>query len=259
MEYSEKQIKDLLRGIYSGDITSEELPEGLYLAIADYLKTGVYKGFGGPLTDFKGKDLELLNELRENIYMFSAAKTYQEVKDISSLLVTESGERRTMREFNQIGSQRYDTWNNDWGRTEYNTAVAQATMASKWNEIQANKDILPNLTYSTIGDACDICAPLEGLTAPVDDPIWNSVYPVNHFNCLCVVTQEESSVKLTPDDEKETIFDSVTKEMNDTFKMNSGKEGYIFSPDHPYFEVAPEDEKYAKENFNLLIPETDEE
>jgi len=38
--------------------------------------------------------------------------------------------------------------------------------------------------------------------------------------------------------------------------MNPGKTGYIFDPKaHPYFKVAPEDKKLAKENFNLPIPE----
>jgi hypothetical protein len=37
--------------------------------------------------------------------------------------------------------------------------------------------------------------------------------------------------------------------------MNPGKDGYIFSPDHPYFDVAPKDREFAKENFGLPIPE----
>jgi len=257
MEYSDKQIKDLLDSIYEGEITEYDLPEDLYFAIADYLKKGLYKGFGGTLADFEGKDLELLQELRNNIYMFSAAKTFKEVQDIASLLTNENGERRTSKEFNQIGSQTYDNWINNWGKTEYNTAVAQATMAGKWNEIQKNKDLLPYLTYSTIGDACDICAPLDGMTAKVDDPIWDSVMPVIHFNCECIVSQEEDTATPTPDDEKEATVDEVTGNMDDVFKMNPGKDGYIFKDDHPYFEVDKGDEKFAKENYNLPIPEED--
>jgi len=259
MNYSKKEIEKLLDGIYAGDISEYNIPESLYFSIADYLKSGLYKGFGGDLTDFKGKDLELLQELRENTYMFSAAKSFQEVKQIGSLMFNEDGDLRSSREFSALGAAEFDKWNKDWGLTERNTAIAQAKMAGKWNEIQENKDLLPYLTYSTIGDACDICAPLDGLTAKVDDPIWNSVMPVNHFNCECVVLQGEDTGTLTPEREKEAIYDTVTGEMSDTFKMNPGKDGYIFSPDHPYFEVAPKDQAFAKTNFGLPIPSPEEE
>jgi hypothetical protein len=260
-KYSDDDLKKLLDGIYSGEITEYNIPEDLYLKIADYLKSGVYSGFGGNLTDFKGKDLELLKELRENTYMFSAAKSFQELKEIGSLMINpDSGELRSAREFSQLGAAEFEKWNESWGLSERNTAIQQATMANKWNEIEKNKDLLPVLTYSTIGDACDICAPLDGLTAPVDDPIWDSVYPTNHFNCLCIVTQHEEGEKdLTPEGEKDATFDQVTKEMDDTFKMNSGKDGYIFSPDHPYFDVAKKDIPFAKENFGLPIPSTMQE
>ena len=258
-KYSDEQLSTLLDGIYSGKITEYDIPQDLYFAIADYLKSGVYHGFGGSLSEFSGKDFELLNELRENIYMFSAAKSYQQIKDIGSLMLDENGDRVSNSEFNRLGAERFDTWNSAYGRSEYNTAVAQATMAGKWNEIQENKDLLPILTYSTIGDACDICAPLDGLTAPVDDPVWNEVMPTNHFNCECTVSQHEEGTELTPDDEKEQIFDQVTKEMDDCFRMNPGKDGYIFSPDHPYFHVEPKDREFAKSNFGLPIPSVAEE
>lgn len=257
-KYSDDQLKELLSGIFDGSITEYEIPEDLYFAISDYLKSALYAGFGGNLTNFKGKDLELLTELRENTYMFSAAKSYQQVKEIQSLMFDENGDRVGSREFNRLGAETFETWNRSWGETEYNTAQAQGMAAVKWNEIERNKDILSVLTYSTIGDACDICAPLDGITAPVDDPIWNSVYPTNHFNCNCLCTQhEEGERQLTPEDEKNSTFEAVTKEMSDVFKMNAGKDGYVFSPSHPYFSVEPKDEKYAANNFNLPIPEKD--
>jgi hypothetical protein len=43
----------------------------------------------------------------------------------------------------------------------------------------------------------------------------------------------------------------------DVFQMNVGKDKVVFQKDHPYFDVAKEDRKLAKENFNLPIPETD--
>ena len=180
VKYSDEQIQELLKGLYDGSIDEYNIPESLYLATAEYLMKAVELGF----EDFEGKDIELFNELRENVYMFSAAKTFQQLRDIGSLMFDEDGNRVSINEFSKLGEERFDTWNDDWGRTEYNTAVASATTAVKWQEVEDNKDVLPVLSYSTIGDACDICAPLDGLTASVDDAIWNTLTPPNHFNCF---------------------------------------------------------------------------
>jgi SPP1 gp7 family putative phage head morphogenesis protein len=254
-EYSDEAIQRLIDGIYSGSISEYDLPEGLYHAIAKFFEKGLYKGFGMELADATGKDFELLAELRENIYMFSAAKTFQEVKEIGSLMIDENGERRTAQQFNAIGRQTFSQWNDTWGTTEYNTAVGQAQQASKWNEIEANKDVLPMLRYSAVMDAntSEICAPLDGLIAPVDDPIWNTVSPLNHFNCRCVLLQEAGK-EGTPDDKKAAAVKEVEDLMQPVFKMNPGKDGYIFKDDHPYFQLEKKDRDFARENFGLPLP-----
>jgi SPP1 gp7 family putative phage head morphogenesis protein len=259
MKYTDAQIQKLLDGIFSGKITEYALPDSLYFAIADYLKKGVYEGFGKTLYEASGKDLELLAELRENIYMFSAAKTFQQVKEISGLLIDENGNLRSQKEFNALGAKSYDTWNNAWGKTEYNTAIGQAQQASKWTEVEKNKSFLPNLRYSAVVDpnTSDICLPLDGMVAPVDDPVWNTVAPLNHFNCRCVLEQVEEDTK--PTEGNEERVKGVHEEMQDVFKMNSGKDGYIFKDDHPYFEVAPKDKAYAARNFDLPIPDAAKE
>lgn len=259
-EYSDESIQKLIDGIYSGSISEYNLPESLYNALAKYYRKGLYSGFGMTLADATGKDLELLTELRENVYMFSAAKTYQQTKEIQSLLIDDEGNLRTAREFNKLGKQTFELWNDTWGTTEYNTCVGQAQQASKWNEIEANKEALPLLRYSAVMDpnTSEICAPLNGIVAPVDDKIWNRIAPLNHFNCRCVLLQEESG-KVTPESEKLKAVKEVEGNMQDVFKMNPGKDGYIFKNDHPYFEVAAKDKGFARENFGLPIPSVQEE
>ncbi len=255
MKYSDNDIKNLLDGIYSGTITEYNLPDDLYFAIADYLKRGVYEGFGKTLYQAAGRDLELLAELRENIYMFSAAKTFQQVKDITGLLIDAEGKVRTRSEFNALGAQTYDLWSNVWGKTEYNTAIGQAQAASKWNEIEKNKDLLPMLRYSAVMDpnTSEICAPLDGIVAPVDDPIWRTVAPLNHFNCRCVLLQEDGDTKATSGNEEKAA--SVEGEMQNVFKSNPGIDQVVFNESHPYFDVAPRDRGFAKTNFGLPIPD----
>ena len=84
-EYSDEQLKKLIEDIYSGKISQYDIPNDLYEATSKFLLKGLYKGFGGALTDFSGKDLELLNELRENVYMFSAAKNFTELIILSKI------------------------------------------------------------------------------------------------------------------------------------------------------------------------------
>ena len=43
MKFSKKEIESLIDGIYAGEITEYELPTNLYFAIADYLKSNLYK------------------------------------------------------------------------------------------------------------------------------------------------------------------------------------------------------------------------
>lgn len=257
-------------GIYEGKIKPKKLPEDLYYATADKLKEGAYKGFGGTLLSFdeETKDWEMLRELRENIYMFSGAKTFQQTLEMSEELIDEEGNVRSFEEFEEIASGIFDKYNEDWLRAEYDTAIGQSRAASKWNDIEKNKDIRPFLQYSAVMDdhTCDICEPLDGLIAEVDDPVWDDIMPLNHFNCNCVVVQldqddvDEQGGADDEDEVKEWVSQS-NETKNPLFNMNPGKDKAIFMDTgrnkHPYFEVPERYRELAKANFNLKIPTHD--
>lgn len=252
MKYSDEQIEKLLQGIWDGTYTNRKLPEDLYYAIADYLKEGLYTGYGstlGEATKVGGRDLELLVELRDNIYMFSGAKTYSEVVQMRDFL----SDTDNFSDFKKKAMEVYELYNKTWLRTEYDTSIGQAQCAAAWNVFEKNKAVLPNLRYSAIGDACDICAPLNGIVAPVDAAIWATCAPLNHFNCLCLLEATDDPVE----DYDESVIDEVEEKMQDVFKMNPGKDGYVFKDDHPYFQVAPKDRAFAENNFGFDIPSED--
>jgi hypothetical protein len=69
--------------------------------------------------------------------------------------------------------------------------------------------------------------------------------------------KEEGEKKETPDGEKNEKVNEVKGEMQDVFKMNAGKDGYIFKDDHPYFHVPKGDVEFAQNNFDLPIPKKD--
>ena len=54
---------------------------------------------------------------------------------------------------------------------------------------QENKDFVTMYEYSAVMDdrTTDICSELDGFVALIDDPIWDSITPPNHFNCRSVL------------------------------------------------------------------------
>lgn len=270
IDFSEAHIESLIKGIESGKINKKALPENLYNAIANHLKKGLYKGFGidyndlvdtmGKSSSFKLGDLELLAELRTNIYMFSAAKTYQQVREMSSALINDEGVVVPYTEFKNKARDIFDRYNESYLKTEYDTAVGQGQNAIMWNRIENEKEVLPLLKYDAVIDknTSDICRPLDGLVAPVDDPVWKKIMPLNHFNCRCLVRQlTEGEERSTPKATKDRMFTDATGKMSDVFKMNPGIDQVVFKEDHPYFIVPKEDQALAKRNFNLSIPKKD--
>lgn len=266
-KYSDDLVEALFAGIYSGKIKPRFLPTSLYFAIADYLKKGVYEGYGATFSSlikahkpagYYVSDMELLTEMRTNVYLFSAAKTYQQVRTMTDQLIGDNGAILPFKQFREKADETYQLYNKTWLQTEYDTAIGQAQNARKWNVIEAQADVLPLLEYHAVLDSrtSEICRPLDGIIAPVNDPIWKKVAPLNHFNCRCMLKQL-SDGKVTSDKVKGEKVDETLGMMDDLFKMNPGQTGYVFDKDHPYFKVAPKDREYAKRNFDMPIPQRD--
>jgi Phage Mu protein F like protein len=257
-------IDDLFAGIFAEAITEYDLPHNLYFAIADRLKEGLYKGFGGTLKDFKvdTKDFELLSELRENIFMFSAAKVFSQVREMTDALTNDSGTVRSFSEFKKEASKIFEEHNVNYLKTEFSTAIASGQAGAKWNDIITNKDLLPYLRITVVEDAntTEICEPLDGITLPIENDFWDLYYPPNHWGCRSTVEQldEQDAGKLSGKEDTDRAEKHADEHgMQDIFKMNVGKDGYVFKEDHPYFQVEPKDRDFAKDNFGLEIPDKD--
>lgn len=269
--YTSEEIEAFVKSVYDGVITINELPEDLYSAISAKLFKGVKTGFGNPSinVEWGAKDDVLLEQLSENISMFSAAKTFQQVKEMTDIrLADKAGNITPFNDFKQQASDIFLRYNGGeaadgvikpgWLEAEYNTAVIQAGNAKKWNQIQKHKELLPYLQYNSLDNACDICSPLNGITLPVDDPFWDENMPENHFNCLCIVEQidqEEGEDQESDDDQVAEALANAN--IPDDFKYNAGKRGEVFLSEgknkHPYFDVDSKYSKLAENNFNLPL------
>jgi SPP1 gp7 family putative phage head morphogenesis protein len=262
-EYSEEYLEELLKGIFEGRINSNNLPEDLYNATAKHLHQGVVKGFGKNLNtiQFGGPDYNMLSQLKTNVYMFSAAKTFQQTMQMSQALITPDGDLRSFEDFKKEARGIFETFNNRYLRAEYDTAITQGGNAAKWMDIEDKKHLLPYLRYIAVHDqrVCEICSPLNDVTLPIEDPFWKTHSPANHFYCRCVLEQLEKSEgeqsKSTPTQVEEAKKQS---KVPDEFKYNAGLQQEIFSTEgaskHPYFSVPKKYVQFAQHNFGLPLP-----
>lgn len=258
--FSQAELDEFIEGVFSGKYTIEDLPKNIYDKTGTYLATGVGKGYGKGVSNFiEGEiteDTRLLQSMYDNVYTFSAAKTYQQTRALTLLLLDEQGNPRPFSEFQREARKIVSIFNRNWLGAEYNTSIGQARSASLWKDIQDLKKEFPLLRYSTVGDkrVRPTHAAINGVIRPVDDPFWDTNYPLNGWRCRCTVVQESSGkvTKITP-----KIL-NATKTFDNLFKMNAGKQKIVFKSSHPYNKVPPKDKKLKDNNFNEKIPPPDE-
>lgn len=250
--FSDNEIEYYLLAVYHGIITRHLLSVEYHVKLSQYLTEAVYKGYGHNIMQvpFTSSAYRNLQDLRRSVYMFSAAKQYSQVREMSDMIDL-SGVEGNFKEFREKAGQVFETYNKTYLKTEYDTAVLQSEMAMQWQDIEETKDTLPMLRYHTQRD--DRVRPhhaiLDGITRPVDDPFWNTFYPPCGWHCRCFVTQHSEKIKESGEIPE---IEWGTKEFPKTFRLNSGKDGYIFNPKfHPYFQVAPGDSQFKKAGYGL--------
>jgi len=251
--FTEEEMIELIEGVLIGLYTVNNLPIWYYERTAEALFSGVEIGFGSTLVDleFGGVDYLLLKELQTNIYVFSAAKTYQQVNDISALLLKYS-DRPDL--FRKEAVKIFEAYSSPKGinylSAEYQTAKGMAREAKNWIKYIDQKDLFPLLQYQTQGDdrVRPSHAELDNIIRPVGDAFWNNYSPKNGWRCRCYLIQLDEGTETDVSDFKQP------SDVPDIFMMNPYKDKIIFSHKHPYFEVSKGDKQLALDNFNLPMP-----
>lgn len=250
--FSEEEIDNYIIGVYAGIYSVKNLDLSTYLKVARKLSQGVFSGYSKTLFDvqYGTEDWVMLRALQENVYLFSGAKQYHMLKEMSKGLTT--GKFVTpYGEFKQYAKTIFEEYNENYLRAEYNSAIGQARAASRWQEYEKEANVFPMLTYQTAGDGRvrPTHEILDNISRPVNDKFWDKFYPPNGWNCRCIVIQNGEDTPKTnlkgfipPDD------------VPPAFQFNAGKEKIIFSNKHPYFDIAPRDKKNAKQNWGLPLP-----
>ena len=246
----------LIEGIYSGFYNLEAPPEWLYIKSADKIKDGTYKGFGKILEKAEegSLDRETLLAMDQNVNIFASAKTWQNTKDMASVMFMKNGVQKTFETFQEEATEISKLYNTTWIQTEWDTAVKQGMSAKKWNKIEDLKDVLPMLKYQTVGDARvrPEHAELDNIVKPVDDPFWDSYMPPNGYNCRCDVIQLEDAKPTTLSKKRS---EKIEEDIPGLFKMNAGKDREVFKVTgkyaHPYLTVSQKYQALKENNFNL--------
>lgn len=119
-------------------------------------------------------------------------------------------------------------------RTIFNTNMSSSYSAGQWQRIQKTKEFLPYLKYmpSLSANKRDEHKQYYGIVRPVDDPIWQSIFPKNGYGCRCWVKQLTQRQA-----EKEGISDPVDLEMETVENPRTGEKmitpkGVHFSFNH---------------------------
>lgn len=245
--------EQLIQRLFKGDIRTDEIDPKYYFAIAEKLKGAVKTGLGvqGRLNPENSKT-KLFEKLNNNIYAFSAAKSMTALQEFKKHLTDENGEVVSYGKFRQSVIPLETEFNDNYLKTEYESAVAMAQMAGKWDQLKE----YDMLEYRTVGDnrVRKSHQDLDGTRLPPNDPLWAKIYPPNGWGCRCTVIPAQGMEQTGRD----TAVDFSKTEIKPYFRRNVGTEQVLFHDDHPYFARMPHDLKkdkthqfMAEENYGM--------
>lgn len=200
----------------------------------DELREALIGGYGEEATKLQWgtPDAEMVRHLYRNVYQFSVAKNFTQMRTLTSALIDENGHTRSFSDFMNEAAKIDKKFNVDYLRAEYDTAINSAEMASHWVRFKQMGD--PMLRYVTVGDERVRAshAAMNGIQRPMSDPIWDKIYPPNGWNCRCTVITTTGAA--TPGKQIRMPWD-----VPPLFQTNLAKTGMLWPKDHPYFKAVP--------------------
>lgn len=227
-------VSSIAQELHAGNIVSQS-PQLLSL-VGKLLQQQLVAGFGKDYltVDYDTPDAEMLQRLTRDVWHFSAAKCYNELRDMTLALRNPDGSLRTFEEFKTAAGAIGDRYNSVWLKTEYNQAVGASTMAARWVEFKKNEKLMPYLRYSTVGDARvrDAHRALDGTVKKLSDAFWATYFPPNGWRCRCSADQLPFSHAL----ETKTVPEVPVSPL---FRTNLAQAGLVFPSGHPYYDGVP--------------------
>jgi hypothetical protein len=220
-----------LRNIYTERINvKKDIEPNLFKGTWHTLNGAIDTAFGQ--VEWGQPNFDFVNELKYNTAVFAAFKTHAQQNDIAAQLVDENGNIKTFIQFKKDTAGIIGKYNNDWLKTEYNTAVIRARAAAQWKDFERDADLYPNLMWmpSTSIEKRSEHVAFYGKIWSIVDPFWNIHHPGDLWNCKCSISNTDKAVT------GENIKSDYTPPAG--LEGNPGKTGALFSDKHPYIAEA---------------------
>lgn len=246
--FSEDEQNTYLEKVFAGVITINSLDTAYHEKHSLFLYEPTIENIGNPL-ELEGEVIrqEVATSFRVNSFEFSAAKQYQQVREMSSMIDSEVN----FTEFKKKADGVFGTYNDTYLKTEFDTAINITQNSNNYIDSIETMDQFPLIQYKSQNDGRVRQAhrALHGTTLPPNHPFWDNYMPPNGWACRCF------TVKLTSGKEtaiKDIDLKEVKKNTPELFRQNAAKTGEMFdTKKHPYFDVAKGDNDLKNNNFNL--------
>ncbi|MBL7902938.1 MAG: DUF935 family protein [Bacteroidia bacterium] len=218
----------------------------LMVETAKHLVKGVLNAFKTTIEDPGLSNVEMINSLRRNVWVFSGFKTHEILRAISDKLVDEKGQVREWGSFKKEVLNLDDRYNVNYLKTEYDHALVSAQQAAQWLDIQRTKEALPLLRFvATLDDrTTDICNGLNDVTLPADHDFWKTHFLPLHWHERSLIQQLANGQITDMSKVKIPALDAM-------FKNNVGISGVAFPKSHPYYETSLSTARKIEEAANI--------
>lgn len=228
-------IENLIESLFNGSLKKGDLDPAYQSYFEKEMQKATTEGYG--LDFFELEPDSLHYDTLQKIYNFQnsfvAHKNYKFISELADALRDENGEIKPFRQFKEEAMKIHATWNEQWLKSEYNLAVTGATMARQWQELQADKELFPNLQFKTAFDdnVRDAHSKLHNVIRPIDDDFWKTHYPPLGWGCRCTVLQRTAEATITSN---EVLAGLPAPDTG--FDTNVGITGQVFNPQkNPYY------------------------
>ena len=224
--------------VYENKIKPEDLDKDIVMKNYDALNKSASSGWG------KGYDEESLpRKLRENILMFSGAKSHRIISKLAELKKL----CNTKEEFLGEAKKLTAAYSGPYLKTESKFAANSASSARDFEAYKEDADIYPCLKYRTMGDddVRDSHVANNGIIKPIAE--WKVIPPLDP-GCRCWLEQTVEPPTL----------DRHLKHGDDKWANNPSMSGEIFTSSHSYFaSIAKADAltvRHNSERMKHLVP-----
>jgi hypothetical protein len=198
-----KLLLEALQDIY-GKQVAQLVHKKLFQIHNTALQQGINVAFDEAGADWGVENAGFIKQFSVNTAVFAAFKSHQETQEIVKLLVDETGNLRSFRNFKKLALKISKDYDENWLRTEYNTAVKKARAAVNYKRFLKTKHLYPNLEYLESGAANkrDTHFALVGTILPIEHPWWDTHLPPSDWNCDCSVKPTDKEPTEVPEDLK---------------------------------------------------------